>query len=77
LGVEYNQMSGLFSIKNYNNIDRITALVSDVLKSKVVFLQTCMVCGKSFGCDKCKYGEKCVSKDLPFTCVCPQCLSGG
>jgi hypothetical protein len=75
LGVEYNSGLGLFSIKNFNNIDKITAAVSDILKSPVVFLQSCLVCGKSFGCDKCKYGEKCATKNMPFTCVCPQCLT--
>jgi hypothetical protein len=74
LGIDYNRDLGLFSIKNFNNIDKITAAVSEILKSEVVFMQTCMVCGKSFGCEKCKYKANCATKNLPFTCVCPECL---
>jgi hypothetical protein len=75
LGLDYNQREGLFCFKNYNNIDKVTEIVVAILKSEVVFLQSCMVCGKSFGCDKCKYNPKCETRNMPLSCVCPKCLS--
>jgi hypothetical protein len=74
LGLEYNQQVGLFSIKNYNNIEKIIDAVTEILRSEVVFSQTCIRCGKAFPCSDCKYGEVCTTKDQPFSCVCPQCL---
>ena len=44
------------------------------LGSEVIFLQTCTRCGKDFPCSDCKYDELCTTKNLPFSCVCPQCL---
>jgi hypothetical protein len=74
LGLDYNQDQGLFSIKSYNNIEKLMEIVSGVLSSEIVFLQKCSRCGKDFACKDCKYNELCTTKDLPFTCVCPQCL---
>jgi hypothetical protein len=74
LGLEYNQALGLFSIKNYNNIEKLIDAISGILNSEVVFLQNCVRCGKNFPCAECKYRELCTTKDLPFSCVCPQCL---
>ena len=74
LGLEYDNMKGLFSIKNYNNIENLIDAVSAILGSEVIFSQTCIRCGKNFPCSNCKYGELCTTKDLPFSCVCPQCL---
>jgi hypothetical protein len=74
LGLEYNNMKGLFSIKSYNNIEKLIGTVSAILGSEVIFSQTCIRCGKDFPCSNCKYGELCTTKDLPFSCVCPQCL---
>jgi len=74
LGLDYNQEKGLFSIKNYNNIEKLIETISAILNTEVVFLQTCTRCGKNFPCSECKYCDLCTSKDLPFSCVCPQCL---
>jgi len=74
LGLKYNQEKGLFSINNYNNIEKLIETISAILNTEVVFLQTCTRCGKSFPCSECKYRDYCISKDLPFSCVCPQCL---
>jgi hypothetical protein len=72
MGLEYNQ--GLFSIKSYDNIEKVIDAVSDILRDEVVFLQRCIRCGKDFSCKGCSYIEVCTTKNLPFSCVCPQCL---
>jgi hypothetical protein len=77
LGLDYNRDLGVYSVKNYNNVDKLLDAISDVLKSEVVFLQSCSVCGKDFPCSSCKYVELCTTKNLPFNCVCPECLIRG
>ncbi len=74
LGVEYNRELGLFCIKSYNNIEKVMEMVSAILGDEVVFMQTCTRCGNNFSCTHCKYEELCTTKNLPFSCVCPQCL---
>ena len=74
LGLDYNRELGLFSIKNYNNAEKLIDTISGILNSEIVFSQTCIRCGKSFPCSECEYTELCTTKDLPFSCVCPQCL---
>ncbi len=74
LGVDYNREQGLFCINSYNNIEKVMEMVSAILGSEVVFMQTCIRCGKNFPCTNCKYEELCTTKNLPFTCVCPKCL---
>jgi hypothetical protein len=74
LGLEYDQMRGMFSIKSYNNIEKLMEAISAILGCPVVFQQTCIRCGKDFPCNICKYEELCTTKNLPFSCVCPQCL---
>jgi hypothetical protein len=74
LGCEYNREQGVFSIKNYNNIEKLMDTISGILNTEVVFLQSCTRCGKDFACGDCKYDELCTTKNLPFGCVCPQCL---
>jgi hypothetical protein len=73
-GVEYNNIQGTFSIKSYDNIEKVVDALSEILKSPVIFLQSCSVCGKDFACIDCKYIESCETKNLPFTCVCASCL---
>jgi hypothetical protein len=76
LGLDYNQ--GSFCIKNYNSIEKLVDTISSILNvEKITFLQTCSICGKDFPCSDCKYYESCATKDLPFHCVCPQCLKEG
>ncbi len=74
LGLDYNRDAGTFSVKSYNNIERVRETVSVILGDEVVFQQMCIRCGKSFSCSTCAYNEMCTTKNLPFTCVCPQCL---
>jgi hypothetical protein len=74
LGLDYNREQGVYSIKSYNNIEKLTDTIASILNSEVVFLQSCTRCGKDFGCSDCKYNELCTTKDLPSSCVCPQCL---
>ena len=77
LGCDYDRIQGLFSIKNYNNIDKLIDAISSILGSEVVFMQTCTLCGTDFHCSGCKYIEACNTKNLPFSCVCPKCLKEG
>ena len=74
LGLDYNRELGVFSIKNYNNIEKLIETIGGILNTEVTFLQICTRCGKQFSCSDCKYSELCTTKDLPFSCVCPQCL---
>jgi len=74
LGLDYNRDQGTFSIKSYNNVEKLIETVSAILGDEVVFQQTCTRCGKNFSCSTCSYVEICVTKNLPFTCVCTQCL---
>ena len=75
LGLDYNRDLGLFSIKSYNNIEKLMDTVAGILGTEVVFLQSCTRCGKDFPCADCKYEESCTTKNLPFSCVCPHCLN--
>jgi len=74
LGVEYNREQGVFSISSYNNIEKLMDTIASILNTEVVFLQNCTRCGKDFSCGDCKYNELCTTKNLPLSCVCPQCL---
>ncbi len=74
LGLAYDRNSQLFSFENYDNIEKVIDAVSDILRDEVVFQQTCVRCGKSFSCRGCNYYDACISKNMPFSCVCPQCL---
>jgi hypothetical protein len=73
-GLDYNREQCLYSIKNYNNIEKLLETIGSILNTEVMFLQTCIRCGKDFQCSDCSYAELCTTKDLPFSCVCPQCL---
>jgi hypothetical protein len=55
-------------------LEKLIETVSAILGDEAVFQQTCTRCGKSFSCSTCNYVEMCATKNLPFTCVCPQCL---
>ncbi|MDR1993362.1 MAG: hypothetical protein LBQ98_07725 [Nitrososphaerota archaeon] len=74
LGLDYDRNAGLFSIKSFNNIEKVIDAASDILGDDIVFLQHCIRCGKDFPCRGCNYIELCSTKNLPFSCVCPQCL---
>ena len=74
LGLDYNRENGKFSIKSYDNIEGIMDAISSILNDEVVFLQNCLICNKDFACSDCKYVDFCETKNLPFECVCSQCL---
>jgi hypothetical protein len=74
LGLDYDRNTMLFSIKSYDNIEKVIDEVSDIFKDEVVFLQNCVRCKKPFACKGCSYIEGCTTKNLPFSCVCPSCL---
>jgi hypothetical protein len=73
-GLCYNREQCLYSIKSCNDIENLMEIINGILNSEVIFLQSCTRCGKDFACDGCKYDELCTTKNLPFGCVCPQCL---
>jgi hypothetical protein len=74
LGLDYNREQAVFSIKSYNNIEKLIDTIAGILKTEVVFLQNCTRCGRDFSCSDCTYDDLCSTKDLPLSCVCPQCL---
>jgi hypothetical protein len=73
-GLCYNREQCIYSIKSYNDIEKLMDIINGILKTEVIFLQSCTRCGKDFPCGDCKYDEVCTTKNLPFGCVCPQCL---
>jgi hypothetical protein len=78
LGLDYDRASGTFCIANCNNIEKLHDALVEILKEEnVCFTQTCIGCRKDFSCQDCKYMGMCETKNLPFSCVCPQCLIEG
>jgi len=76
LGLEYNRNQGCYFISSYNNIGKLIDTLSSILNTgEITFLQSCIICLKDFPCSNCKYADLCTTKDLPFECVCPQCLN--
>jgi hypothetical protein len=76
LGLEYDRNKGVFRITSYDKIQEATDTLSSILKDEVQFMQTCSICHNAFPCSDCKYADFCETKNLPFQCVCPQCLRG-
>ncbi len=78
LGLVYDRVTGTYCVANYNNIEKLTDTLASILNvDEVAFTQTCVACGKDFPCSECKYQDSCATKNLPFQCVCPQCLKDG
>jgi len=71
IGLGYEQ--GSFFIRDFNNIENIIQLLSEILNEKIVFTQTCVICGKEFLCTECKYINTCSTRDLPLHCLCENC----
>ena len=46
LGLGYNRELGLYSIKDYNNIEKLVDALSEILNTEIVFYQTCTRCGR-------------------------------
>lgn len=78
LGLNYDRTTGMFCVANCNNIEKLTDALAEILNAdEITFMQTCYLCGKDFPCNKCKYIELCSTKNLPFHCVCSECLLDG
>jgi hypothetical protein len=77
LGLEYNRDRGTFSISHFDNIEEVLDAISGILNEEAMFLQNCLICNTDFPCSDCKYVDFCETKNLPFQCVCPQCLKKG
>ena len=78
LGLDYTREQGTFCVSSYNKIEKLIDALSNILNvERVMFLQSCILCGKDFSCQDCKYTELCTTRNLPFHCVCPQCLKEG
>jgi hypothetical protein len=76
LGLGYNRNQGCYFISNYNNIGKLVDTLANILNTaEIVFLQSCIICSKAFSCSNCAYADSCATKNLPFECVCPQCLN--
>jgi hypothetical protein len=75
LGLEYDRELGVFRVNNCNNIEKLVDALSEILKEKTIgFTQTCLLCGRDFSCQECRYFELCETKNLPFSCACGKCL---
>ena len=78
LGLDYDPIHGTFSVANCNNIEKLIDTLSEVLKdNNVRFTQGCLICGRDFPCQECRYYELCDTKNMPFSCVCGKCLEEG
>ena len=78
LGLNYDRASGMYSVVNCNNIEKLVGALSEILGDHdLSFTQTCLACGRDFPCNECRYYELCETRDLPFSCVCGKCLEQG
>lgn len=78
LGLSYDRASGTFCLNSFNNIEKLSTLLAEILGvNEVVFTQTCKFCGKDFSCADCRYLDLCPTKNQPFQCVCQDCLRKG
>ena len=75
LGLEYDRTEGAFRVANCNNVEKLMPTLSEILNDdKICFTQTCLICGKDFSCQECRYYEICDTRDLPLSCICGKCL---
>jgi hypothetical protein len=77
IGLEYNRDKGTYSISHFDNIEELIDTISSILNDEVLFFQNCLMCSKDFPCSDCTYADFCATKNLPFQCVCLQCLKEG
>ncbi len=77
LGLQYDRATLTYSVLHYNNVEKLVESLSDILKDDVGFTQTCLVCGKEFSCQECRYFELCETRNLPLSCLCGKCLEEG
>ncbi|KPV63281.1 MAG: hypothetical protein AOA65_1289 [Candidatus Bathyarchaeota archaeon BA1] len=72
-GVDYK--GGLFFIRDFNKLERVKEILSEILNDEIVFTQTCFMCGSMFLCASCEHNNVCQSRDLPLYCICEECSS--
>jgi hypothetical protein len=78
LGLNYDRASGMYSVVNCNNIEKLVDALSEILGDPdISFTQTCFSCDRDFPCNECRYYELCETRNLPFSCVCGKCLEQG
>jgi len=74
LGLDFDKRQGAYYVENYNEVEKIIDIISDVLGGeKISFLQTCLLCGRDFPCSDFKYSNLRETKDLPLQCICENC----
>jgi hypothetical protein len=73
MGLGYKD--GGFFFRNLNNVEGIKHSLCDIFNEKIVFNQTCTICGVEFLCERCKYYIDCITKDLPLSCFCENCIN--
>jgi hypothetical protein len=74
LGLDFKKGEGVYCIKSYNNIEKLIDTIAEILSEDVAFMQNCTLCGKDFPCSECRYLPLCGTSNLPFQCICSNCL---
>jgi hypothetical protein len=91
LGLRYDRQLKSYSAEDLDtaNADSVLAVLSRILHDEVCFeqskvpvqnrqaAQTCIICGKNFQCNECRYLELCETKNVSSSCVCGKCLEEG
>lgn len=78
LGLEYDRDAGKFRVVNTNDLEKLVETLAEILNdSTVCFTQSCLVCGKDFPCQECRYYELCETRNMPLSCVCGKCIEEG
>jgi hypothetical protein len=91
LGLGYDKSLRSYSAEQLDEgqVGAVLSLLSKILHEQVCFdlsvkdvqggrvSQTCLICGKSFACDDCRYFELCKTKNIASICVCRKCLEEG
>jgi hypothetical protein len=91
LGLQYDRQQRTYSAEELDaaGADSVLELLSRILHETVCFepasdklqkheaSQACLVCGRSFQCNECRYCELCETKDIRSSCICGKCLEEG
>lgn len=72
-GLGYDKTRKLFFIEDFNNIDQIRLILSEILPDDVLFKQECIICHRKFECKECEFKGKCETENVPMLCVCNEC----
>jgi hypothetical protein len=91
LGLRYDKQLRSYSAEGLDEtmVEAVLGLLSRILHEPVCFEQpsensrnnradqNCLICGKGFACDECRYFELCETKNVSSICVCGKCLEEG